>query len=45
MDAIAVQIGGGYFGLISVPFFKEDGFLANPCKSTAWVGFNVDVLV
>jgi len=37
VDGIAIQLGGGYAGLLSVPLFKEDGLLINPSKSTAWV--------
>ena len=37
VDGIAIQLGGGYVGLLSVPLFKDDGLLTNPSTSNAWV--------
>jgi hypothetical protein len=37
VDGIAIQLGGGYVGLLSVPLFKDDGLVTNPSTSNAWV--------
>jgi hypothetical protein len=41
VDGIAIQLGGGYVGLLSVPLFKDDGLLTNPSTSNAWVLHNL----
>jgi len=37
VGSIGVQIFGGYFGIVGVSIFKEDGLLLAPSKTTAYV--------
>ena len=45
VDGIAIQMGGGYAGLLGVPLFKQNGLLTNPSKSTAWVNILVTLII
>ena len=39
VDGIAIQLGGGYVGLLSVPLFKDDGWLTNQYILPAMLGY------
>ena len=45
VDGIAVQIGGGYAGVLGVPLLKPNGLLTNPSKSTVWVHLSSPILI
>lgn len=46
VDGIPIHIGGGYFGLLATPLFKEGGLLLSPSKASAFVresnSFSID---
>lgn len=36
-NAVPVQLGGGYFGVIGAAIFGSDGVILSPSKSSAYV--------
>jgi hypothetical protein len=43
LDATAVHFGGGFWGLIAVPFFKKSGIIFSPSVESATV-INNDII-